>query len=358
MRRVARHLSRLFAEHVGSTPAQVAQTRRVLLAHRLLLDTALPIADVAFAAGFGSVRQFNDVFRRDVGATPTALRRTRRNTRNGHDAPASAGAPLRLHIPVRQPWNAKPLAAFLTARALPGVEQVAGGVYERRIPSGSVRIDLAADPVVVDLATTDLAVLPAVLGSVRSLLDADADTATIEAHVTERVPALAGVFGAQAGLRVPGPWDPWETTVRVVLGQQISVAAAATLAGRLVGEDGTFPDAPTLATSDLVDDLGMPAARKRALRALATAVASGSVSLAGPIADARGALSTLPGIGPWTVEVIAMRALRDPDAFPATDLGVRRALASHQLEGGAAAVAEAVRPWRSYLTMHLWETIR
>lgn len=347
----SRHLTRLFAQHVGSTPAQVATSRRVLLAHRLLLDTSLSIADVAFASGFGSVRQFNDVVRRQLGQPPSAIRRSRRPGR------APRQGPLSLRVAVRRPWHPEPLLAFLAARALPGLEVVTGGVYERRLSDGTVRVDLRSDPVTMTLDLEELSGLPAVLGSVRALLDTDAETTAIEDHLSLAVPELAPAIAANTGLRVPGPWDPWETAVRVVLGQQVSVSAATTLAGRLVtAAGGRFPTPSELAEGDLLSAVGMPERRKRAVQVVAQAVASGDVSLTGPIAPTRIALQRLDGIGPWTVEVIAMRALRDPDAFPHTDLGVRRALEhTGLLRLGA---AEAASPWRSYLTMHLWEMTR
>jgi len=350
----ARHLARLFTDHVGSTPAQVATTRRTLLAHRLLLDTRLTTAEVAFAAGFGSVRQFNDVMAQAFGLTPTTLRRADRTaSRQG----GRATGPLSLQIAVRRPWNPGPLAAFLQARALPGLETVADGVYERRTATGSVRIDLFADPVRMEVDLDDLRALTGIIGSARAMLDADAETSTIERHLGSAVPALVARIAAQSGLRVPGPWEPWETAVRAVLGQQVSVAAATTLAGRLVAAaEGVFPAAEDLADGEMLAAVGMPASRRRAVAALAGTVADGDLSLAGPVAPTRAVLARLPGIGPWTVEVIAMRALRDPDAFPATDLGVRRGLDALGLDDlGDAAGA---RPWRSYLTMHLWETNR
>lgn len=351
----SRHLARLFTDHVGSTPAQVASTRRVLLAHRLLLDTSLSMADVAFASGFGSVRQFNDVIRRHLGETPGAIRQhgQRGRARRAH----AAGGPLTLQIAVRAPWNPAPLAAFLGARALPGVEAVVDGVYERRLPQGRVAVDLFADPVAVAVELTDLSALPGILGSVRALLDTDAPTEAIEQHLCAAVPHVRDIVASQAGLRVPGPWDPWETGARVVLGQQVSVAAATTLAGRLVtAAGGAFPSPEMLADGDLLSSVGMPSRRKRAVQTLARAVAAGDVSFTGPVAATRGALQRLDGIGPWTVEVMALRALRDPDAFPASDLGVRRALQSRSIHD--LGDADAARPWRSYLTIHLWEMIR
>ena len=347
----SRHLNRLFTQHVGSTPAQVATSRRVLLAHRLLLDTSLTIADVAFASGFGSVRQFNDVVRRQLGETPNVIRRSRRRRR------ARSQGPLSLRVAVRRPWHPEPLLAFLAARALPGLEVVTGGVYERRLPDGTVRIDLQSDPVAMTVDVEDLSGLPAILGSVRAMLDTDAETTTIQDHLCRAVPELARTIAANPGLRVPGPWDPWETAVRVVLGQQVSVAAATTLAGRLVtAAGGRFPAPQELADGDLLATIGMPDGRRRAVQMLAQTVAGGDLSFDGPIAPARIALQRVDGIGPWTVEVIAMRALRDPDAFPNTDLGVRRAL--QRLDLGHLAEADDARPWRSYLTMHLWEMTR
>jgi AraC family transcriptional regulator, regulatory protein of adaptative response / DNA-3-methyladenine glycosylase II len=338
-----RHLRRLFLHEVGATPAQVARARRVLVARRLLADTTLPVTEVAFAAGFGSVRQFNDVVRGALGMAPTEVRAS-------HHAPPPGGDRfvLTLRVPARPPFDWDDVLAFLAPRALPGVEEVGTGRYERGVPGGRIRLTAAPGGLAAAVDLASPSDLPALLRRVRDLTDADTDTAPIAARL-QRVPVLAPRVAACPGRRVVGAFDRWETAVRVVLGQQVSVAAARTLAGRLVVGAGRMPNPDEL--PEAVAALGMPAARRRALATLAGAVAAGDLDLDGDRDRARATLGSLPGIGPWTAEVLALRVLRDPDAFPATDLGVRRALGETV---DPAAWSEPLRPWRAYATAHLW----
>lgn len=363
-----RHLRRAFEAELGLTPIGVAQSRRLAIAKRLLHDTALGLADVALASGFGSVRRFNAAFRERFGRPPSALRR------------GQAGAPtgtLRLRLDYRPPLDWERLLAFVGVRGIPGVEHVAGGVYARTVRAGGAAGTVSVAPVagrpwLVAEASVSLApALAAVVARLRALFDLDARPDAIAAHLGRDPRLRAGVRG-HPGLRLPGAFDPFETAVRAVLGQQVSVAAATTLAGRLASRFGAtlqdapspalavlFPTAEALAgcTSAAIAELGMPQARAETVLALARAVADGSIALApgcDPDEVAR-RLDALPGVGPWTAQYVAMRALHHPDAFPADDLGVRKALRAR----GAAAERRAARwrPWRAYGVMHLWESL-
>jgi AraC family transcriptional regulator of adaptative response / DNA-3-methyladenine glycosylase II len=363
----ARHLTRLFHAHLGAAPGEVARTRRVHFARQLLEQTALPVSDVAFAAGFGSVRRFNEAVRGVFARTPGELRRACR-------APERGGG-LGLELPFRPPLDWEALRGFLAARALAGVERFDGATYRRAFEvdgaAGTVSIapvpGRAALRLVVEPAQP--AALLAIAARARRLLDLDADPEAIGAALS-RDPLLRRLVRARPGLRVPGAWEPFETAVRAILGQQVSVGAATTLAARLVARHGRalgapsaglthlFPSPAALAAAD-PGSFGIPGVRAEAIRALARAVASGAVDLrpAESVEATVARLRALPGFGPWTAHYVAMRACGEPDAFPAGDLGVRRAL------GGPGAPASerecdrraaAWRPWRAYAVMHLW----
>jgi len=366
-----RQLTRLFSTHLGVAPGVVARTRRTELARRLLDETDLPVSEIALAAGFSSLRQFNHAMRQRFGEAPTALR-----ARRGRARASGPGAPLMLRLPYRPPFEAAALLAFLCARAIPGVEQVDAVAYRRTIRVGhaagwfELRPVRGAPHVELRVALPVLDGLPVLVARARRVFDLDADPLLIAA-LLRRSPALARRVMLRPGLRVPGAWDPFEMTVRAVLGQQVSVRAATTLAGRLVARFGErlaenapaglthlFPRPEALAEADLAQ-IGLPRGRAEALRALAARVGAGALALD----TARGqdeltaALTALPGIGPWTAQYVALRACGEPDAFPASDLGLRRGLA-----GGGAPVstqallreAEAWRPWRAYAAIHLW----
>jgi len=365
-----RHLSRLFATHVGVAPGAVARARRAHLARRLLDETDLPIGEIAFAAGFASLRQFNHAMRASFGAPPSALRARRPRTA------AAPGPGLALRLPYRAPLDWTALLTFLGARATPHVERVEGETYRRSLQVGGALGALEVEPI-AGAAALELRIwLPAfdgihqVVSRARRLFDLDADPHAIAAQL-RRNPVLAARLARRPGLRVPGAWDPFEVAVRAILGQQVTVRGATTLAGRLAerfgaplgeaarpGLDRLFPGAAALAAADL-ESIGLPRARAAALRALASAVASGALDLdaaRGPGALAA-ELRALPGVGPWTASYVAMRAGGDPDAFPAGDLGLRRALgggAPPVSEREAERIAEAFRPWRAYAAMHLW----
>ncbi len=364
----ARHLGRLFVRHLGASPIQVAQTRRLHLAVKLLDETDLAVTEIAYAAGFGSVRRFNEVVRATYRRPPGSLRR-RRNR--------EAATGLRLELAYRPPLDWSHLLAFLELRAVPGLEEVAGGRYRRTIALGGrhgwIEVGHMEETYKLELLVhfPDVSALAGIVARVRAAFDLDADPLTIERDLAAD-PLLAGRLAAAPGLRVPGAWDGFELAVRAVLGQAISVVAARTLTARLVerfgpevGERGCariFPSAETLAAADL-DGLGIPAPRAAAIRALACAVADGKLDFASPpeLDALAAALESLPGLGPWTAQYIAMRAGRQPDAFPCGDLGLRRGAAACLGELGATlsarkleGLADRWRPWRAYAAMHLW----
>ncbi len=359
----ARQLRRLFARHVGAPPVAVAQAQRVLFAKRLIADTALPMAEVALASGFGSLRRFNEVMRRTYGRPPRALR-------NGKPGEPSGGAmTLRLAPTPPYPWPS--LLAFLGARALPGVEEVAGGEYRRTVAVGGalgsvvVRASPGGSHLFATIRLPRVAALPEVVGRLRRLLDLDADAQAIGAQLS-RDPLLAPLVAARPGLRVPGAWDPFELAVRAILGQQVSVAAARTLAGRIAAAYGqqapgggvVFPGPERLASARL-GGVGLTRARAAAVKALASAAAADASWLdgLGDLEATVARLSELPGVGRWTAHYVAMRAMREPDAFPDSDLGLLRAVARRGLRLSAAGLlrrAEAWRPWRAYAAMYLW----
>jgi len=378
----SRWLRELFERHVGAAPLDVARTRRAHLARRLIEETALPMEDVAIAAGYGSARRMRSAMGQVFALAPNALRRRVPGPGDG-----SAGSPdgaLELKLPARPPFDAAPLLAFFAGRAIPGVEEVAGETYRRTLSLGGrpavLELRTHADGVTLRLspgrsaALGPVAALPRLISRVSRLFDLDADAETI-ARWLARDPRLARALRGRV-VRVPGAFDAFEAGVRALLGQQVSVAAARTLAGRLAavaGEplrspEGTlthvFPDAAAVARAPL-ERLGLTGARAAALRGFARAVASGELDLGAfrDLDDAVAKLTRLPGIGDWTAQYLAMRALGEPDAFPAGDLGVRQALAGAPGTDGnrklpsereVRARAERWRPWRAYAVIALW----
>ncbi|MFN8589695.1 MAG: Ada metal-binding domain-containing protein [Candidatus Eisenbacteria bacterium] len=357
-----RWLRALFAEQLGASPIEVAQTRRVHVARRLLDETRLPLEDVAAASGFGSARRLRDALQRTFRRPASELRRA--------GAPAASGPALRLAA--RPPFDPAPLLAFLAARAIPGVESVDGATYSRSVEldgaSGVLLVTADTRGVRLELQSARPLPLLPVVARVTRLFDLDADVTAIAAHL-KRDALLARALGA-GHVRVPGAWGAFELGVRALLGQQVTVAAARTLAARLVANCGAplaepsgtlthlFPTPVAVAAAPL-ETLGLPRARAAALRGFARAVADGTVVLDAfeDASAAEAALVALPGIGPWTAQYIAMRAVHDPDAFPAGDLVVRQALArGGKLPGEreARVRAERWRPWRAYATIALW----
>ena len=362
-----RHLRRLFRHELGASPAEIAATRRVHFARRLLRETELPVADVAFSAGFGSIRRFNEAFREAFDSTPGVYRRS------SEERPRIE-SDLVLRLPYQPPYRWSEIARFLSARAIPGVESFEGGHYRRAFRDGSssgvleVAPASGADALELRVAAVGAAELLAVSARARRLFDVDADVATI-ARDLARDPALAAEVRRAPGLRVPGCWDPFEIAVRAVLGQQVTIPAATTLVGRLVRALGApldvprgpvtrlFPAPAAVAAADL-RGIGVPERRAAALRSLAAAFAGGEIdALAADGVEAFvERLTKIPGVGPWTAHYIAMRALSEPDAFPAGDLWLRRlavpgrTLSERELEQRSA----AWRPWRAYAAFYLW----
>ena len=334
-----RQLRRLFRQHVGASPIAVAQTRRVLLAKQLIHETSLPMAEVALASGFNSVRRFNETFSELFGRPPAALRRSRDKIRR------EAGA-LSVRLPYRPPYDWDAMLSFLAARAIPGVEIVAGDSYRRTIAIGGKCGVISVVPapknrIDVRVRFPDMAALPQIIARVRRVFDLAADPDTIGAHLALD-PVLAPLVAARPGLRVPGAWDGFELAVRAIFGQQITVPAATKLLGKLVqafgdplpsamteseGLSHLFPLATRIASSDLTT-LGISGARAMAVTSLAQAIAADPAifSRGASLEDAIVKLRALPGIGEWTAQYIAMRELREPDAFPAADIGLLRAM--------------------------------
>ena len=366
-----RHLHRQLVAVVGAGPLALARAQRTQTARILLETTAMPMTDVAFAAGFSSIRQFNATVREVFAMAPRELRaRVRRN-----GAALNAGAVV-LRLPYRAPLEATGLIEYLGTRAVAGVEEVEGDVYRRSLalPNGPGVVELRPTHgyVAARFMLADLRDLAAAVQRCRTLLDLDADPqAVTDALGADRL--IGSLVRAAPGRRVPGHVDGHELAVRAVLGQQVSLAGAATLAARLVAEHGEalerpvggvthlFPSAAALAEVD-PDSLAMPAGRRRTLLGLASALASGEIELdaGSDRLDAQRRLIALPGIGPWTAGYVAMRALRDPDAFLASDLGVRHALNRLGADGSersAERLAERWRPYRAYALQYLWASL-
>lgn len=383
-----RHLHRLLVSAVGAGPLALARARRAHTARLLLEATALPMSEVAFAAGFRSLRQFNASIREVFGRAPGELRRGAAPGPSGLAAgtvapgtpafdpgPATGAVTVDLRLPYRAPCDVGALLAFLAARAVPGVEDADPGMYRRslRLPHGAGIITLrarsGADGVDATIVLDDVSDLGAAVASCRRLLALDADPEPI-LHTLGADAIVGPLVRAAPGRRVPGHVDPAELAIRAVVGQQVSVAGAATLTARLVAAHGEaltrpagsvthlFPSPAALAEAD-PGRLPMPQARAAALVTLAGTLSSDHVVLDGsmPRDEVERRLSALPGIGPWTTSYISMRALNDPDAFMPTDLGVRRALELLGHDGrppAARRLADAWRPYRAYATQHLW----
>ncbi|HEX6324852.1 MAG TPA: AlkA N-terminal domain-containing protein [Vicinamibacterales bacterium] len=370
----ARQVRRLFEAHVGAPPAEIARTRRVHFARALVDDPSLRLADIAFAAGFQSVRQFNHAFRQTFHAAPRALRRSTRAQR----APGDAGG-VALRLAFRPPFDLDWLMGLLAGRAAPGVERVEHGVYRRTVAIGGAAgwIEVRgfggsgvrrSNALAVRASPSLAPHLLRVASGVRRVFDLDADPAAIGRALSADA-RLAKAVRARPGLRVPGSWQPWEIALRAIVGQQVSVEAATTIVGRIVARAGAvvqtpfdglthlFPAPEAVAAADL-SGIGMPGARVATVTRVAAGLADGTFRLeaAGGHDDTVRALCAIKGIGPWTAEYIALRALGEPDAFPAGDLGLRKALGEGTPVSAreAAEAAEVWRPWRGYAAMYLW----
>jgi AraC family transcriptional regulator of adaptative response / DNA-3-methyladenine glycosylase II len=361
----SRHLRRSMQAELGLSPIQLDQSRRLALAKQLLHDSPLSLAEIAFASGFGSVRRFNAAFAARCGMPPSRVRGTREHARTDT---------FSLRLDYRPPLRWDALTAFLALRATPGVEQAEGGVYRRTVALGGARGWLSVAPVegsarlAVSLSSSLAPVVRPVVARPRRLFDLDAEPS----RISEQLSADPVLTPFREGLRVPGAFDGFELGIRAILGQQVSVRGASTLCGRLAERFGApvetphpgltriFPTAERIAGQPerALAEVGLPSARAATLRAFAVAVRDDTLRLE-PGAEVEAtleALKRLPGVGDWTAHYIAMRALGWPDAFPYSDLGLRKAL------GGVAPKevlrrAEAWRPWRAYAAMQLWSAL-
>ncbi|HEX7641794.1 MAG TPA: AlkA N-terminal domain-containing protein [Burkholderiaceae bacterium] len=375
----SRQLRRVLQEHFGVSPVELAQTQRLLFAKKLLQETRLPMTELAYAAGFRSLRRFNALFAERYGMAPSAVRR---------EANAEAGADdaLVLRLAYRPPYNWEAVLGYLAGRAIPGVESVRDGAYRR-----TVRVDNAAgwiqvrrlegrEQLELEVAPHLAPYLMTLLARVRTQFDLDANPEVIEAHLGQDA-MLAQHIAAAPGLRVPGAFDTFELAVRAVLGQQVSVAGASTIAGRLVARFGEAvatpleqvthlfprPEALAAATVDDIAPLGMPGKRAQTIIGLARFASEGGLDIkpGASLAQAIAQLRAVPGIGEWTAQYIAMRALRFPDAFPAGDLGLQKAAALSEPRDGVARLSEKQllaraagwSPWRGYAALLLWNSL-
>jgi AraC family transcriptional regulator, regulatory protein of adaptative response / DNA-3-methyladenine glycosylase II len=369
-----RQLRRVFEKHLGASPIAVAQTRRVLFAKQLIHETSMSMADVAHAAGFGSLRRYNETFRRLYGRPPSVLRRQKSG------AAARGPSAIALRLSYAPPYDWRGMIDFLAARAIVGVEIVEPHRYMRTIEldgrHGTIEVMQAKghSALAVTIRFPSVRALPAIVARIRRLFDLGADIRSITTQLAED-PHLAPLVASRPGLRLPGAWDGFELAVRAILGQQIAVTGARQLAAELVAVHGeplsadgecvpaglttVFPGPARLAHADLTH-LGMPRARLSALSALAAAATTdpglfhGEQDLDAAVTRLKG----VPGIGEWTAQYIAMRALGQPDAFPAADIGLLRAMAgadgARPTPAALLARAEAWRPWRAYAAQHLW----
>jgi AraC family transcriptional regulator, regulatory protein of adaptative response / DNA-3-methyladenine glycosylase II len=362
----------MFQEQVGVTPVQLARSSRAHFARRLLDDTDLSITDIAFASGFGSLRQFNRTVNEVFQATPRQLRARRRAADR---LVADGGLPLRLNFASQLDWEA--MLGYLAARAIKGIEHISGGVYRRTIlvdgDPGAIEVAKGgSDHLLVTAHLPHWGGLIHVVHQVRRLFNLDFDLERAR-EMLGRDPALMGLIASLPGLRVPGAWDPFEVGVRAIIGQQVTVAGAGTIIARVVARHGTpvpglgqfglthvFPPPDGLAEADLAG-LGLTGARIAAIHNFAGAMADGSIRLdRGQSLDEQvAAVVAIPGLGPWTAHYLALR-MGEADAFPAGDLGLRRSLESltgrSMTPGTVAQLADQWRPWRAHAAIHLWLT--
>ena len=374
----SRHLRRLFSKHLGASPLSVAHTQRLHFAKRLIDQTDLPLSEIAIAAGYGSVRRFNDAFQKTYARPPRDIRR-----RGRVDQPDVRSSALTVTLNYRQPYSWPRMLDFLRGRAIPGVEVVTDSEYSRTLRVGdsagviSVRHDAKAKHLLLTVRGIETPHLFGVVQQVRDVFDVDAPVRDIRA-VLGKDPVLKQHLKRYPGVRVPGAWNGFELTVRAILGQQISVKAATTLSGRIVecygmslhefdpelagaGLTHLFPEPGVLATAKLAN-LGIVGARVETIRRVAKAVADGTLDFdaaVDPGAFCR-TLTSIRGIGDWTAQYVAMRALKAPDAFPSSDLGLLRAFddaAGERMKPAAlAALSEEWRPWRAYAALLLWNS--
>ncbi len=377
-----RHLRRLFTEQLGASPVSVAQTRRILFAKQLIDETTLSMTDIAMAAGFTSTRRFNAAIQKTYQKPPRDLRKLKAT-----DAASTTSPYITLKLPFSPPYDWNNLITILAGRAMPGIEVVTSDSYRRTIsipiPRGhansqvhgvvEVRPVSGENYLIAQIQFPEVAALTQIVDRLRRIFDLSANTTVIAAHLATD-PYLADIVAAKPGLRIAGAWDGFELAVRAILGQQISVAAATTLASRLVATYGeplvagdipvapdlrfVFPCPERLIGVDLTK-LGITKPRAHAIESLATAIIANPHLLTGfqSLDDAVKQLCKLPGIGEWTAHYIAMRSLREPDAFPAGDLALLRSISKYDplmTKARLAQRAENWRPWRAYAAMYLW----
>lgn len=377
----SRHLRRLFTKHLGASPLAVAHTQRLHFAKRLIDETALPMSRISAAAGFGSIRRFNDTFKKTYGRTPRELRRF------DEEAPAASelGATLSVRLPYRKPFSWPAMLEFFAGRATPGVESVSGDSYRRTITAGGQHGVIAVRPqqqstcLTLTLTSVDTGALFEIVQRCREVFDLDAPIGEI-ATTLKSDASLGALIKANPGIRVPGAWDGFELTIRAILGQQITVKAATTLAGRIAAHYGEklslagamtepglqrlFPSPERLRRARF-SKIGLVRTRADSIRRTAAAVMDGELSfdVAQEPEDFCKSLTAIKGIGDWTAQYVAMRVLKNPDAFPSSDLGLLKALARTEVRDGGATPAalsrraEAWRPWRAYAALLLWSSV-
>lgn len=372
----SRHLRRLFTKHLGASPLAVAHTQRLHFAKRLIDETTMPMSQVSAAAGYGSIRRFNDAFKNTYGRSPRELRKTGEEC-DSDERPAT----LKVRLPYRKPFHWPALLQFFAARGTPGVEAISGDTYRRTLSRDNVhgiveiRPDARDGYLSLTLRGIDTGALFETVQTAREVFDLDAPITEIKAALGAD-PLLKRSLRAHPGIRVPGAWDGFELTVRTVLGQQVSVKAATTLAGRLaakygeplrflddkgqVGLNRLFPRPERLVRAR-IETLGIVKSRAETIRRIASAVVSDELSF-DPAQDPRefcAKLKAIRGIGDWTAQYVAMRALKNPDAFPQGDLGLLKAAAHPDRVTSKELLtsAEAWRPWRAYAAMLLWNTL-
>lgn len=371
----SRHLRRLFTQHIGASPQAVAHTQRLHFAKRLIDETGLPLNRVCIAAGYGSIRRFNDAFKNTYGRSPRDLRKVGKDTDE-----CDRQATLSVRLAYRQPFDWPALLEFFRFRATPGVEAVVDDSYQRTLSIGNkhavveLRPDVKDGYLLLTLHSVETPALFEIVQQARDVFDLDAPVAEI-ASVLQTDPILQPSLKAHPGIRVPGAWDGFELTIRTILGQQISVKAATTLAGRIAARYGEplvhaaasdgglqylFPTAARLSRARF-NNIGLVTSRADTVRRVASAVAAGDLQFdfaqdAGAI---RSRLKAIKGIGDWTAEYVAMRAMKNPDAFPASDLGLLKALRYPERVTPAelGSHAERWRPWRAYAAMLLWNSL-
>jgi len=361
----SRHLLRLFDDHLGTSPVAVAQTRRVHFARNLIEQTPLPMARIAMASGFGSVRRFNTLVKATFHRTPSEMRKLAAR-------PVSDDAALTYRLPFRAPYDWLHLIRYLQGRAIPGVESVTDDFYRRTITHGDETGVIEVAPVadqnhlLLRVWLADLSGVIDIASQVRRMFDCGADPVAINEHLSAD-PLLAPLIARRPGLRLPSGWNAFEMAIRAILGQQVSVASATTISGRLVQRCGTpltaidgelthvFPTPAVLADADL-DGLGLTKRRAKTVGDFAAAVRDKILVLEAPggADDFVGRAVALPGISPWTAQYVAMRAFGEPDGFPASDLGLKHAVPE---DLNLLAHAERWRPWRAYAAMHLWASL-